>query len=203
MSDPRLDDERTDATADGDESQGAPDAAEGPLVPPDLVPQVEVPAAGKPAPLWKSLGVAAIVVLVIGAAAAFLIVRANTVWSTRAMVETGLKGAEALVEGDADTLAALSTPTVQNALTPKVRADMKQQGALVTFTAPEWSGDSAFVGAMVGPSAGRMTVLPDGQNADTVDFATTGSLGKARGAFQMERDWYGWKISGVTVVPQS
>ena len=79
---------------------------------------------------------------------------------------------------------------------------MKAGGALADFTAPEWSGDSAFITATVGPNAGRLAVFPDGRDPNAVDFETSGALGKAKGVITMTRDATGWKIAGLTVVPQ-
>lgn len=202
MSEARPDEEPATAIESGEVSEGARDAAEGPLVDPELVPEVEVPAVRPRAPLWKSVSVALIAILVLaglGIGASYAV----TLWGTRAMLETGIKGAEALITGDSGSLAAVSTADVRAGLTDKVRADMKSGGALATFSAPEWSGDSAFISAMVGPNPGRLAVFPDGRDPNAVDFETTGSLGKAKGVIRMTRDVTGWKIAGLTVVPQN
>lgn len=182
----------TGETAAGDES--------GPIVPPELVPAIEQPAKPRPAPLWKSLSVAVAAVLVLAGIGAGLL-RANAVWGTRAMTSTAVVAVEALVQGDADGLAAISTPEMQKQLTAKVRAEMNRVGSLVDFSEPTWDGDRAQVKAMIGPAEGGLVLAPDAQVGDAAAFTTNGSLGNAVGIVDLTRDWSGWRVSGIRVQP--
>ena len=186
--------------ADGTGGDISTGAEPGPIVPPELIPAIEQPAKPAPAPLWKSALVAAVAVLVLVGIGAGLW-RANTVWGTRAMMSTAVAAAESLIQGDADGLAAVSTPEMKQQLTAKVRADMRRVGALVDFSQATWDGDRAEIKAMIGPGEGLLVLTPDQQVADAATFTTSGSLGKAVGIVLLTRDWSGWKVSGLRVQP--
>lgn len=125
----------------------------------------------------------------------------NARWGRHAMVVTGAVAAQALVEGRADNLAAVSNATVRSQLTTTVADSMREQGVLGDFSAAKWSGDEATITASTGSGPGLIVVLPSTDGANVVIFRTLGSLGIASGALGMERTWSGWAVSGLTVAP--
>ena len=176
-----------------------------PIVPAALVPAVEQPAFRPRAPLWQSFSVFVLVVALL-ALAGWGGVLANDRWGTRAMTLKAIAGIEALIKGDADTLASLSTASVGKELTPMVRAKMRLEGLPATFAAPVWVGDTATIAATVGVNKGRLNAAPQPSGAPgIVVFQTQGALSTTAGAVRLERTWSGWVITALSVqaVPTS
>lgn len=186
-----------DAGATDDPWWPDPDGPHSIIVPPDLVPGIEVPASPTPAPLWQSLAVAVAFLAVLAGIVIAGVSYADRTWSPRQMELTALRGVEALIAGDPERLAEQSTGAVRDALTPSVRERMRTAPP-VRFSQPVSRSGSIVVKASVDGSQGTLVMRPDYSNG-TVSFTTTGALGAARGDVDMVIDVSGWKIGGVRV----
>lgn len=169
-----------------------------PRVPDALVPDVEQVARRAPAPLWLSALVALVAVaLIVGVV--WLGILGDDRWGTGAMTRTAVAGVEAYIQGDANTLAALSDAQQASRLIPSVRASMAASGLRATFAPPVFRGDTASAVASVDSSRGELVAVPDPNGAAVVDFETKGALGTTSGGVALERTWSGWEISGFEV----
>jgi hypothetical protein len=176
----------------------APIVSMAPRVPEALVPEVEQVAARAPAPLWLSALVALVAAaLIVGVV--WLGILGGDRWGTGAMTRTAAAAVEAYIQGDANTLAALSNAQQASRLTPSVRASMAASGLRATFAAPVFSGDTVSAVAAVDSSRGELVAVPDPNGAAVVDFETKGALGTTSGGVALERTWSGWEISGFEV----
>ncbi len=176
----------------------------GPRVPERLVPSVEQPAHRPHAPVWRSLVVFVLVVALI-VAAGWLTVLANARWGAVPEAETAIAGVEALVRGDPDTLASISTPQFAARLTPAFRASLERGRVTgVVFSAPVWKGPLAVVQMVAGSRTGSITVEPDPSGAEgLVAFETAGTIERGMGDVLLQRDWNGWVIYDLALRPAS
>lgn len=180
-------------------SDTTPSAAETETVE-TLAAAAETPAASPASPKrdgsWKFAAVVLAAVIVIVAVAGWYV--ADQRWGRRAMVVTGLEGAEALITGDGAKLASLSDPAMRAQLTPQLIARMKAAGTPAMFAVPQWKGDIAGSAARTAAGAGMLLVGPSPDGTSVVVFQTTGALGNTDGALALVRAWSGWVITGLT-----
>jgi hypothetical protein len=157
----------------------------------------EVPARKMPSGRTTSVLVLAAVVLAVAVYGVWF--AADQRWGRRAMVKTAIAGVEALIEGNADQLAALSNGSVKAQLTPALRSAMSNSGILGEFGTPRWNHDSAEVTATTGMGPGVMIVGPAVGKDGVVLYRTMGGISFTNGALSLQRTWGGWQITGLSV----
>lgn len=124
---------------------------------------------------------------------------ANARWGRHAMVVTGISAIEALIEGDADGLAAVSNDTVRAQLNASTRQAMMNSGILVDFTGTVWNGDTATIDTEGGMGTGTLIVEPSTDGENVVTYRTMGGIGFTNGAVSLERTGRGWVVTGLAV----
>lgn len=164
---------------------------------PEPVSDAIVPPQSRGSLRRSMLVIVSVIVLAVVAVAG---VRANAVWGRHAMMLTGATAAQALVEGRALELAAVSNAAVRSGLTTATASAMRDRGVLGEFSAPAWTGDVGTVTVTTAMGAGQLVLQP-ADGADVVTFRTGGAIGLATGAITMQRTWSGWVVSGLTVAP--
>jgi hypothetical protein len=124
---------------------------------------------------------------------------ANARWGRHAMVVTGVSAIKALIEGDADGLAAVSNDTVRAQLDQKTRNAMRDSGILVDFTETLWNGDSVTIKTQNGMGDGALIAGPSTDGKDVVTYRTMGGIGFTDGAVSLARTSRGWIVTGIAV----
>jgi hypothetical protein len=115
--------------------------------------------------------------------------------SRHAMAETALKGIEAVIIGDTDTLAALSDATMTAQITPDFASKLQMSGIVAEFSDPKWNGDNFEVLISTGKGDGILLggPVPDGSNV--VLYRTMGMIAATTGGVTLTPSGSGWLIS--------
>lgn len=142
-----------------------------------------------------SVGLVVVLLAVVGFGAWW----ANGRWGRHAMVVTGIAAIEALIEGDADGLAAVSNDTVRAQLDASTRAAMRNSGILVDFTETVWIGDTATISTEGGMGSGTLIASPSTDGKNVVTYRTMGGIGFTNGAVSLGRTKQGWVVTGIAV----
>jgi len=115
--------------------------------------------------------------------------------SRHAMAETALKGIEAVISGDADTLASLSDATMTAQITPDFASKLQMSGLVATFSEPKWNGDDFEVLISTGKGDGVLLggPVPDGKYV--VLYRTMGMIAATTGGVSLSPSGSGWLIT--------
>jgi hypothetical protein len=140
---------------------------------------------------------AVVLILVISGVAIFMALQkpAAVAPSRHAMAETALKGIEAVIVGDTDTLASLSDATMTAQLTPDVTYQLQLSGLAAKFSVPNWDGDSFDVTVVTDTGEGVLIGGPVPDGNDVVLFRTMGSIGATTGGVTLTPSGTGWTIT--------
>jgi len=164
----------------------------------DETPLPEEPTT--PGRTWMPAVIVAAVVLIvaISGVAIFMALRnpaSSPPPSRHAMAETALKGIEAVIIGDTDTLAALSDATMTAQITPDFASKLQMSGIVAEFSDPKWNGDNFEVLISTGKGDGILLggPVPDGSNV--VLYRTMGMIAATTGGVTLTPSGSGWLIS--------
>jgi hypothetical protein len=115
--------------------------------------------------------------------------------SRHAMAETALRGIEAVIAGDADTLASLSDATMTAQITPDLASKLQMSGVAADFSDPKWNGDNFEVVIRTGDGDGVLLggPVPDGKNV--VLYRTMGMIAATTGGVSLTPSGSGWLIT--------
>jgi hypothetical protein len=167
----------------------------GPRMPPEWVPALEQPARPRPAPPLAVAGVVLGIVLAL-AAIAFGLWK----WYAGSVVTTALAGVEAALTGDPAALEPLlMAETVSSPQFRAARATASRD-ASITFSDPQWAGDSVTVRFTAAGESGSFGLSPATDTVGEAVLTWVGPpFGDGIGRVALIDEAGGWRLYSISV----